>query len=60
MVEGHERLDVVREQLVDHPVVEVEAGLVHPAAALGQDPRPRDREAERVAPSSRISAMSSR
>ena len=28
-------------------VVEVEAGLVHASAALGQDPRPRDREAVR-------------
>jgi len=50
VVERHERLDVVREQLVHDPVVEVEAGLVHPTASLGQDPRPRDRETERVQP----------
>src|SRR5216117_4504475 len=46
--EGRERLDLVREQLVDEAVVEIEAGLVHPAAPLRQDARPRDREAERV------------
>ena len=36
------------EQLVDEPVVEVQARLVHPAATLREDARPRDREAERV------------
>ena len=50
VVERDERLDVVREQLVDHPVVEVETGLVHPAATLREDPRPRDREPERRRP----------
>ena len=45
VVERDERLDAVREQLVDEAVVEVEAGGVHAAAALGEDPRPRDREA---------------
>ena len=48
--ERRERLDPVREQLVDEPVVEVEARLVHPAAPLGKHARPRDREAERVEP----------
>ncbi len=46
MVEGDDRRDLVREQLVHEPVVEVEAGLVHLPAPLGQDPRPRDGEAE--------------
>ena len=48
VVQRHERLDAVREQVVDEPVVEVEARLVHAPAALGQDARPRDREAERA------------
>ena len=46
--ERHERLDPVPEQLVDEPVVEVEPGRVDAAAAVRQDARPRDREAERV------------
>ena len=50
VVERQERLDAVREQLVDEAVVEVEAGLVHAAATLGDDPRPRDREAVGVEP----------
>src|SRR4029077_10668924 len=41
-------LDPVREQLVDEPVVEVEGRLVHGAAALRDDARPEDGEAERV------------
>src|SRR3954451_22856669 len=48
--ERRERLDVVREQLVDEAVVEVEAGLVDRTAARRHDPRPRDREPERVEP----------
>ena len=48
VVEGRVRLDAVREQLVDEAVVVVEPGLVHGATALGDDPRPRDREAVRV------------
>ena len=43
-------LDAAGEQLVDEAVVVVEPGLVHAAASLGQDPRPRDREAEGVDP----------
>ena len=58
--ERRERLDPVREQLVDETVVEVEARRVHAAATLGKHARPRDREAERVEPELRISAMSSR
>ncbi len=50
VVERDEGLDVAREQLVDHPVVEVEACLVHPAATLREDARPRDGEAERRRP----------
>ena len=46
MVEGDDRRDLVREQLVHEAVVEVEAGLVHLAASLGQNPRPGDGEAE--------------
>ncbi len=46
--ERHVRRDAVAEQLVDEAVVEVEALLVHRAAAVRQDARPRDREAERV------------
>ena len=42
------RGDPVAEQLVDQPVVEVETCCVDAAPALGQDARPRDREAERV------------
>ena len=45
-----ERRDAVAEQLVDEPVVEVEALRVHRPAALRDDARPRDREAERVEP----------
>ena len=36
VVQRDERLDAVREQLVDEAVVEVEAGLVHAAAAAGR------------------------
>ena len=46
--EGREGLDPLLEQRVDEPVVEVESGVVHAAAAVGEYPRPRDREAERV------------
>ena len=48
VVQRHDRLDLVREQLVDDSVVEVEPGVVHAPVALGQHPRPRDREPERV------------
>ena len=48
--ERRERLDVVREQLVDEAVVEVEPRLVDRPAAGRQDARPRDREAKRVQP----------
>ncbi len=50
VIERDERLDLVLEQLVDHAVVEVEPRLVDATAALGQDPRPRDREPERRRP----------
>ena len=46
VVERHERLDLVREQLVDHAVVEVETRLVHPSPAVGEDARPGDGETE--------------
>ena len=47
MVERDVRLDAVRAQLVDQIVVELHSLLVDPAAqrAVGQQPRPRDREA---------------
>ncbi len=45
VVEGDHGLDAVREQRVDQPLVEVEARRVHAAAAVGQDPAPRDAEA---------------
>src|SRR5262245_65755357 len=48
--EGRERLDLVREQLVDQTIVEVEPGLVDRAPARRDDPRPRDREAKRTEP----------
>ena len=48
--ERHVRRDAVAEQLVDEPVVEVEALLVHVSAPARDDARPRDREAERVEP----------
>jgi hypothetical protein len=48
VVERHERLDLVGKQLVDEPVVEIEAGRVHAAPSFGQDPRPGDREPESV------------
>ena len=48
--ERRERRDPFGEQGVDEPVVEVEPALVHLPATFGQDPRPRDGEAERVEP----------
>ena len=45
-----ERRDAGGEQRIDEPVVEVEPRLVHATAAVGEDARPRDREAERVEP----------
>src|SRR4051794_9592933 len=45
-----ERLDAIRKQLVDQPVVEVEPCLVDVAASLRQHAWPRDREAEHVEP----------
>ena len=50
VVERREGADPGGEQVVDEAVVEVEAGGVDPAAALGQHPWPGDREAERVQP----------
>ena len=44
VVERHVRLDSGGEQLVDEPVVEVEAGGSDVTAAVGDHPRPRDRE----------------
>ena len=40
VVQRDERVDVAREQLVDQPVVEVEARFVGPADPIGEDPRP--------------------
>ena len=48
VVQGHVRLDSVREQLVDEAVVEVEPRRVRPAASLREDSRPGDREPEGV------------
>ena len=45
VIERRERLDAVGEQLVDEPVVEVEALRVRRAVALREHARPRDREA---------------
>ncbi len=45
-----ERLDVVREQLVDQPVVEVVPRLVDRPTSGRHDARPGDREAKRVEP----------
>ena len=50
MEERDERRDPVAEELVDEPVVEVEALRVHRTASARDDPRPRDREAERIDP----------
>ena len=41
VVERDERLDLVREQLVDEPVVEVEPGVVHASRALPAAPAAR-------------------
>ena len=46
--ERHVRRDAVAEQLVDQPVVEVEARCVDAPRARRDDARPGDREAERV------------
>ena len=48
VIERDEGLDPAREELVDHPVVEVEAGRVHAATPVGHDPRPGDRESVRA------------
>jgi hypothetical protein len=45
VVQGGERLDPGREQLIQQAAVEVEALGVGGAGALGEDPRPGDREA---------------
>ena len=44
VIQSRERLDAVREELVDQPVVEVEALRVRRAGALRKHPRPGDRE----------------
>src|ERR671935_280583 len=44
--ERRERLDLVRKQLVDEPVVEVESRVIDLAPSVGKHARPRDREAE--------------
>ena len=48
VVQRRKGLDVVRKQLVDEPVVEIEAGLVDASPAFWEHPRPRDREAESI------------
>src|SRR5205814_2023589 len=48
--ERRKRGDSGGEQVVDEPVVEVETRLIHLPATVRHDPRPRDREAERVEP----------
>ena len=45
VVESDVGVDPVREELVDQPVVVVEAGGVHATPTLREDSRPRDREA---------------
>jgi hypothetical protein len=57
--ERHERLDPVREQLVDEPVVEVEPASLTAPRPSG-DARPGDREAERVEAELAHQPMSSR
>src|SRR5690606_19621163 len=44
VVEGDPRFDTVLEAAVDHPAVEVEAGLVDTAEAVGEHPWPGDGE----------------
>ena len=56
VIQGDAGGDSVREQLVDQPVVEVEPRFVHAAGAVGQHPRPGDREPERVESRARASA----
>src|SRR5213079_2280218 len=48
--ERRKRRDAGGEELVDEPVVEVEARPVDPPTPFGEDPRPGDREPERVEP----------
>ena len=55
----HERRDPVAEQLVDQPVVEVEALLVDPALPSGRTRGHATEKRNASSPSSRISAMSS-
>ena len=45
VIQRDERVDLLRQQLVDQSVVEVESGFVGPADPFGEDAGPRDREA---------------
>ncbi len=45
VVKGDEGRDVGRQQAVNQPAVELQPGLIDPAAAVGQDARPGDGEA---------------
>ena len=50
MIQRGHRSDPGADQLLAQPAVEVDAGLVDPSRALGEDPGPGDREAVRVYP----------
>src|SRR3546814_6965653 len=50
VVERGERLNPVREQFVDQPLVEIEPGVIDAPGAVGQHPPPGDREAVRLQP----------
>src|SRR5258708_22710619 len=45
MVQGGERLDAVGQQLVEQPIVEIEAFRIWRARSFRENARPRDREA---------------
>ena len=59
VVQGRERLDAVLEQLVDEPVVEVEAGGVRGPASVGTTRGQAIENRYALRPSSRMSRMSS-
>jgi len=42
MIEGHERLDVVFEELIDHAIVEIDALLIGLTLPMRHDARPRE------------------
>ena len=50
MIETEPRIDFVRYQFVNQPLVEIQAGAVQFALTGGEDPRPRNREAVHILP----------